>query len=95
MTWGLNNGTWADGMACTQFSKLKVTKTTRPLPKCPQEELGFGKVRPGFFTPPSFALSRQLPAEAHHPQDDASHGLHAAIDTVIGEVFLLASQHGR
>jgi len=35
----------ADGpMAELEFSKLKVTKTTRPLPKCPPADLGFGKV---------------------------------------------------
>lgn len=28
-----------------QFAKLKVQKTTRPLPKCPDDQLGFGKVR--------------------------------------------------
>lgn len=27
-----------------EFAKLKFSKTTRPLPKCPPEELGFGKV---------------------------------------------------
>ena len=32
-------------MGDVQFSKLKVTKTTRPLPKCPPADLGFGKVR--------------------------------------------------
>jgi hypothetical protein len=34
--------TWTGDL---QFSKLKVTKTTRPLPKCPPADLGFGKVR--------------------------------------------------
>jgi len=28
-----------------QFAKLKVQRTARPLPKCPDDQLGFGKVR--------------------------------------------------
>jgi hypothetical protein len=34
-----------DGDSWTQSSKLKVKTTSRPLPRCPDESLGFGTVR--------------------------------------------------